>query len=63
MLCGNPSMIEEMTTLLGARGLRKHRVRTPVTSRSKSIGRGDRRVTESETELARRSSRRAQALP
>lgn len=29
MLCGNPAMIEEMTTLLGARGLRKHRVRTP----------------------------------
>lgn len=29
MLCGNPAMIEEMTALLGARGLRKHRVRTP----------------------------------
>jgi ferredoxin--NADP+ reductase len=29
MLCGNPAMIEEMTTGLGARGLRKHRVRTP----------------------------------
>ena len=29
MLCGNPAMIEEMTTLLGARGLRKHRVRNP----------------------------------
>ena len=29
MLCGNPAMIEEMTTQLGARGLRKHRVRTP----------------------------------
>jgi len=29
MLCGNPQMIEEMTTLLGARGLRRHRVRTP----------------------------------
>lgn len=29
MLCGNPAMIEEMTKLLGARGLRKHRVRSP----------------------------------
>ena len=29
MLCGNPAMIEDMTTLLGARGLRRHRVRTP----------------------------------
>ena len=29
MLCGNPAMIEEMTTGLGTRGLRKHRVRTP----------------------------------
>ena len=29
MLCGNPGMIEEMTTRLGERGLRKHRVRTP----------------------------------
>lgn len=29
MLCGNPAMIEEMTSLLGARGLRKHRVRAP----------------------------------
>ena len=29
MLCGNPAMIEEMTTLLGERGLRKHRVRHP----------------------------------
>jgi ferredoxin--NADP+ reductase len=29
MLCGNPAMIEEMTTRLGERGLRKHRVRTP----------------------------------
>ncbi|HTQ04004.1 MAG TPA: ferredoxin--NADP reductase [Polyangiaceae bacterium] len=29
MLCGNPAMIEEMTALLGTRGLRKHRVRTP----------------------------------
>jgi ferredoxin--NADP+ reductase len=29
MLCGNPAMIEEMTALLAARGLRKHRVRTP----------------------------------
>lgn len=29
MLCGNPAMIEEMTALLGERGLRKHRVRNP----------------------------------
>jgi ferredoxin--NADP+ reductase len=29
MLCGNPAMIEEVTGLLTARGLRKHRVRTP----------------------------------
>jgi ferredoxin--NADP+ reductase len=29
MLCGNPAMIEEMTTRLGERGLKKHRVRTP----------------------------------
>jgi ferredoxin--NADP+ reductase len=29
MLCGNPAMIEEMTALLAARGLRKHRVRAP----------------------------------
>ena len=29
MLCGNPAMIDEMMTLLGKRGLRKHRVRTP----------------------------------
>jgi ferredoxin--NADP+ reductase len=29
MLCGNPEMIAEMTALLGERGLRKHRVRTP----------------------------------
>jgi len=29
MLCGNPAMIEEVTGLLVARGLRKHRVRTP----------------------------------
>jgi ferredoxin/flavodoxin---NADP+ reductase len=29
MLCGNPAMIEEMTALLGERGLRKHRVRAP----------------------------------
>jgi ferredoxin--NADP+ reductase len=29
MLCGNPGMIEEMTTLLGARGMNKHRVRKP----------------------------------
>jgi ferredoxin/flavodoxin---NADP+ reductase len=29
MLCGNPAMIDEMIELLGQRGLRKHRVRTP----------------------------------
>jgi ferredoxin--NADP+ reductase len=29
MLCGNPSMIDEVTSLLGARGLRRHRQRTP----------------------------------
>jgi ferredoxin--NADP+ reductase len=29
MLCGNPAMIEEMTALLGERGLRKHRQRAP----------------------------------
>ncbi len=29
MLCGNPAMIEDMTAGLGARGLRKHRVRVP----------------------------------
>ena len=29
MLCGNPQMIEDMTTRLATRGLRKHRVRTP----------------------------------
>ena len=29
MLCGNPAMIEEMTTLLTARGLKKHRQRAP----------------------------------
>jgi ferredoxin/flavodoxin---NADP+ reductase len=29
MLCGNPAMIEDVTSLLGERGLRKHRVRTP----------------------------------
>jgi ferredoxin--NADP+ reductase len=29
MLCGNPAMIEEMTKLLGERGMRKHRVRAP----------------------------------
>jgi len=29
MLCGNPAMIEEMTALLAARGLRRHRVRKP----------------------------------
>lgn len=29
MLCGNPAMIEEMTTRLGERGMKKHRVRTP----------------------------------
>ncbi len=29
MLCGNPSMIEDLTALLAARGLRRHRQRTP----------------------------------
>jgi ferredoxin--NADP+ reductase len=29
MLCGNPAMIEETTSLLGERGLKKHRVRNP----------------------------------
>jgi ferredoxin--NADP+ reductase len=29
MLCGNPAMIEEMMALLGERGMKKHRVRTP----------------------------------
>lgn len=29
LLCGNPEMIEEMTTLFKARGLRKHRRREP----------------------------------
>ena len=29
MLCGNPDMILEVTAVLAARGLRKHRVRTP----------------------------------
>ncbi len=29
MLCGNPAMIEEMSTLLAERGLKKHRVRAP----------------------------------
>ena len=29
MLCGNPQMIEELTQLLGQRGLTKHRVRKP----------------------------------
>jgi ferredoxin--NADP+ reductase len=29
MLCGNPAMIDEMTAKLGARGLKKHRVRSP----------------------------------
>ena len=29
LLCGNPDMILELTALLSARGLRKHRVRTP----------------------------------
>ncbi len=29
LLCGNPDMIVEMQTLLGARGLKKHRVREP----------------------------------
>lgn len=29
MLCGNPSMIEDVTRLLAERGLRRHRQRTP----------------------------------
>ncbi len=29
MLCGNPGMIEDVTALLAARGLRRHRQRTP----------------------------------
>lgn len=29
MLCGNPQMIDEMTALLGARGLKRHRTRRP----------------------------------
>jgi ferredoxin--NADP+ reductase len=29
MLCGNPQMIEAMTERLGARGMKKHRVRNP----------------------------------
>lgn len=29
MLCGNPAMVADMTTLLKARGLSKHRVRKP----------------------------------
>jgi ferredoxin--NADP+ reductase len=29
MLCGNPAMIEEVTSLLTARGLRRHRQRSP----------------------------------
>ena len=29
LLCGNPDMIVEMQSLLGARGLKKHRVREP----------------------------------
>ena len=29
MLCGNPAMIDEVITLLGERGLRRHRQRTP----------------------------------
>jgi ferredoxin/flavodoxin---NADP+ reductase len=29
MLCGNPAMIEDMTALLGVRGMRRHRVRNP----------------------------------
>src|SRR5262249_48939236 len=28
-LCGQPALIEEMTALLGTRGLKKHRVRAP----------------------------------
>jgi len=29
LLCGNPAMIDEMMALLGARGLRRHRTRSP----------------------------------
>ena len=29
MLCGNPSMIDDIITLLGERGLKRHRQRTP----------------------------------
>jgi ferredoxin--NADP+ reductase len=29
LLCGNPGMIQEVTSLLGERGLRRHRRRTP----------------------------------
>jgi len=29
LLCGNPAMIEEMVSLLGTRGLRRHRTRSP----------------------------------
>jgi len=29
LLCGNPAMIDEVTTQLVARGLRRHRQRTP----------------------------------
>jgi len=29
MLCGNPEMIEDVTRLLGARGLKRHRQRSP----------------------------------
>jgi ferredoxin--NADP+ reductase len=29
MLCGNPDMILELTSILTLRGLRRHRVRTP----------------------------------
>jgi ferredoxin--NADP+ reductase len=29
MLCGNPAMIDEVQTLLEARGMRRHRVRKP----------------------------------
>jgi len=29
MLCGNPQMIEDMTVRLAARGMKKHRVRSP----------------------------------
>ena len=29
MLCGNPGMIDDVITLLGERGLKRHRQRTP----------------------------------